>query len=805
MRRYWPLLLLALVPVIPLWRAVFLGESIGAFDQIRQMAPWNAPAPKQPWDVLQADSVLQFYPWRDMVFEAWGKGEIPAWNPYELAGTPLLANSQSAGFYPPHILVGALHIPTGSGMTLLAWLHLFWAGFGVYRLCLRLGATRLGAVFGGVSFQLSAYMVSWAALPSVIATCAWIPWCLWATHGVFGYRTCPSSDESADDPVPEPTLGRALRNAVRLAVCVSMMLLAGHLQFAAYGLMAVALAAVWLAVYHDAGQVGPAGRVGQVGAVIAGVALGFCLAAPQLLPVLRYSQYAHRQNSASEEGYQAYVSSALGIESAAILYPGLVGLPTKFSAQAPELSEYWPGLYRRGANFAESAIAISPLILALALLGIGKRVRRHHGMALVGLFALLLAFGTPLNKLLYFYFPGWSSTGSPARVSVLFVLALCVLAGLGVRRSWLTDKSMVRYAAIVSSTIACVLVALAFFYVPGAVRSRFDPSFDMSAYVSTSQLPHLPLALASILAIGIVFYAFGRSLKDGGLALIGMAVALPSAQYATRLVPTGLPLAKVPGPAMERIAVINEPWELMTAPPASLPPNTASLSRIHEIGGYDSLLHKDTKAMLDGINGQDSAPPANGNMMFVKPGSGASNLMAAGISEIWSRIPLSDLRLRQAPPNFRLPYTEFGGLHRFRLMGSRATVDRPLPPRGSPPLSTRGEIMAESYSSLTLRAKGPGRLVVRDRNMPGWSAEVDGKPARLEGALWREVELPRGQHTVKFSYDPPGMTAGLFLCLLAASALLSLMVVGRARPIGPRDLGIEVNQGPTQLSSPPDV
>ena len=35
MKRYWPLLILALLPLIPLWRAVFLGETIGAFDEIR--------------------------------------------------------------------------------------------------------------------------------------------------------------------------------------------------------------------------------------------------------------------------------------------------------------------------------------------------------------------------------------------------------------------------------------------------------------------------------------------------------------------------------------------------------------------------------------------------------------------------------------------------------------------------------------------------------------------------------------------------------------------------------------------------
>src|SRR3954469_22372588 len=94
-RRRWPIFFLALAPLLPLWRAIFLGEAIGPWDQIRAMAPWNGPAPNQPWDVLQADGVLQFAPWRFLVFQSWSKGQFPFWNSHQLMGTPLLANSQS--------------------------------------------------------------------------------------------------------------------------------------------------------------------------------------------------------------------------------------------------------------------------------------------------------------------------------------------------------------------------------------------------------------------------------------------------------------------------------------------------------------------------------------------------------------------------------------------------------------------------------------------------------------------------------------------------------------------------------------
>ena len=133
-------------------------------------------------------------------------------------------------------------------------------------------------------------MLSWTALPSVISTVAWIPWIIATVYGVFGTRDAGlrerdeerwagdegsktrrgtrdagfgeqdegrgTGDEGADGSGvrrPEPGgRGRRARGAARhlvgLAVSVAMMLLAGHLQFAAYGLMAAGLVAVWLFV-----------------------------------------------------------------------------------------------------------------------------------------------------------------------------------------------------------------------------------------------------------------------------------------------------------------------------------------------------------------------------------------------------------------------------------------------------------------------------------------------------------------------------------------------------------------------------
>ncbi len=47
---------------------------------------------------------FQFYPWRKFAFDMIRTGQLPLWNPYLGNGTPLIANYQSAIFYPPNWL-----------------------------------------------------------------------------------------------------------------------------------------------------------------------------------------------------------------------------------------------------------------------------------------------------------------------------------------------------------------------------------------------------------------------------------------------------------------------------------------------------------------------------------------------------------------------------------------------------------------------------------------------------------------------------------------------------------------------------
>src|SRR3972149_5748505 len=113
LRRYLPELSAALAPIIVFWKLIIGG----------QVLYWGLPS-------------LQFVPWRIIVNDSIRAGTLPLWTDLLGMGAPLLANHQSAVFYPPNLL--SLIIEPSIAVSILAVLHLSFAGVGMVRLARRI-------------------------------------------------------------------------------------------------------------------------------------------------------------------------------------------------------------------------------------------------------------------------------------------------------------------------------------------------------------------------------------------------------------------------------------------------------------------------------------------------------------------------------------------------------------------------------------------------------------------------------------------------------------------------------------------
>lgn len=98
-------------------------------------------------------------------------------------------------------------------------------------------------------------------------------------------------------------------------------------------------------------------------------------------------------------------------------------------------------------------------------------------------------------------------------------------------------------------------------------------------------------------------------------------------------------------------------------------------------------------------------------------------------------------------------------------------------------VASGAEVVGRTAESLTVRASTPrpALLVVNDLFWPGWEATVDGRPTRILRAngLFRAVELPAGEHEVRFDYADRRGAAGLAISLVALAASLAVL---RRRP-----------------------
>src|SRR5579859_2481553 len=99
---------------------------IGLYHPFIDYATKHFPNGVPVKNILITDPVRQQYPWRWLAVSFEKSGEFPLWNPYNFAGTPLLANFQTAAFYPLNILL--FIFPFSFGWSMLILLEQLLAG-----------------------------------------------------------------------------------------------------------------------------------------------------------------------------------------------------------------------------------------------------------------------------------------------------------------------------------------------------------------------------------------------------------------------------------------------------------------------------------------------------------------------------------------------------------------------------------------------------------------------------------------------------------------------------------------------------
>lgn len=778
-RRLLPYVLFAVLVFLLLWPVLLQDNVLLAGAMLGKLRPWSAQASEETqvhWNALAWDGVGYYYPDRVFLSRCLRGMHLPLWNPYKMCGVPFAADPQTSAFYPPNLLYALLS--PDRAWNWLAALHLFAAGAFTFIMLrgLRLGV--MPSTFGGVGFMLCGFSIVWLELPVFLSVAVWLPLALHYARlaherGSAGY-------------------------AVAGGLMVALSLLGGHPQIAFYSLLAIGLFWLYLTAWRRAYR--NVWRSLWLGALM--FVLGLALAAPQLLPSFELAALSHRGGTTpTPEGYAAYSAWAIPLwRLVVLLVPDFFGNPSR------------DGMWVAG-EYAEYCGYVGIFVLLMLPIAFVRRRRISYvwffgGLATLG---LLMALGTGVNRLFYFYVPGFAHSGSPARALYLFMFSAAVLGAFGLERLLARQYDSCKIIWPVLSSLGIIAVATAFVLL---AVSQFSESLSpIELLMALSPSIGLCIALILISATISILIASGRIGRTiGGILAIGVLAAdlmtfgtgynLTSPRSAI-YPPTRLTRLLQSTPEYHRVMPVNEHWALGRIPDAVLPPNTSQVYGFFDTQGYGSMYPVRYKALLDAFAGRDSSPPETGNMVFVRKPDGLADLL--GVEYIVSSVPMGKWseaddcyvlrrdsrsfpraflvsRLEPADDDQTLDRMVHGSADLLNTaLVSKTDADRLIPflaSGNSARTTDKEQAVIRAYEpgqvTVSISTSRPSILILTDQYYPGWKAYVDGKEASVVRVdyVFRGVAVPSGSHRVTFSYEPRSFQTGLRCFCLAALFIL---------------------------------
>ncbi len=343
-------------------------------------------------------------------FRAWGAeqwralGHVPLWNPEILGGLPFVGAMHGDIFYPTAWF--RLFLPTALVMNLEFPVHYLLAGLFVYALLRRLKTSWSGAVVGGLAYQLSGVIISYAAPghDGKLFVTTMLPLVLIGL--VMGMRE------------------RRYEGYAIVAAGVGLALVSPQAQCTYYMLVASGLFALYLAFgEHDDRT--RADRWSALGLALVAVLVGFGIGMIQIYPFIKYTPSSPRGGGATHD--YAWATSY------AIPWVHVPGFFLSRFVGSTEAATYWgPNPIKLHSEY------LGLPVIALALLGLRDPRRRRliYWMGGIGLLFLLVGLGssTPFYRLWWAVMPYMKKVRAPGIALYVVSLSLAMLAAFGVER-----------------------------------------------------------------------------------------------------------------------------------------------------------------------------------------------------------------------------------------------------------------------------------------------------------------------------------------------------------------------------------
>lgn len=758
------------------------------------------------------DTRHQLFYWRYFGFDTLAKGTIPLWNPYIYGGTPFVGGVQSALFYPLNLLF--LIFPIYIAINYSIILHVFLSGVFTY-LYLRFiklnpkseirnlqsiaRLSRMSCMVSSVIFMFCApqiFHVYPGHLPN-LCTMIWLPLILLCAE--LFIRT------------------RNFLYALFGGIAVAFNILAGHPQYFFYTAIAVVIYCIIRMIQEFREDMNWKHAWYHVAGVCMLYVTGVSLAAIQLLPAFEMIQHSARQTIS----YEWISQFSFAPENCITLF-----IPEFFGDLLH--TPYWGRYYLWEMSLY---LGILPLFLS-ALAAFYERNKFTKIFLILALVTMILALGkfTPFLKIFYAIVPGFNLFRGNSKFIFIVAFSLSVLSGMGVehlKNSILTKRKISSFLSITIGIVAAVCLFLFIFFLCkagygawyGIIRNicylgdRYTtlPSLNDTGFLHTTfavatrgVIKFIILSVLSLLVIGL--WINGR-LRSQVLIPITIAVIFGDLwcfgnQYMVTFDSRQCFWNK------ELVHVLKndpEPFRITTAGYFEL--NQGMVHNISHIGGYDANVIKEYSEFINLSDGKPIDEPRI--VMEVSQLSRLTNMLNVKYLLLPANVKIEHPMIKpvfhdskyalflntQASPRAFIVheaktlqgrdaiFKELSGNefdpHRYCILEepSRLTTNS----SGKNLLKEANPAILEYLpNSVTIKATlvEDGYLVLGDTFYPGWNAYVDGKKSRVlkTNYILRSVFLEKGEHMVKFVYEPKSFTVGMIITLISIVILIPVSV-----------------------------
>ena len=405
--RFWPLLLLAALSVVFLGDVWFGGRMLA----LRDFFVGDAPAHALFGKFLR-------------------EGNFSLWTSASQCGLPTAAQPYSGTFYPPNWI---FVFPNLEWVIRIWWtFHLAVAAISCFALARHWRLSIAPALFAGIAFAFSTYVVTWMEFAHGFCCLVWGPLVLLYISRIIDTTAelCGGMALSSTPGKPFPAIQVLAGNGapiIALAFVVALQVLGSGEYFYYTGLIAGSYGVarwIWLRNWRACAT--------SMVLIGLGVLLGVALAMPQFILTLELMRYSDR---IGEVDSLANIASAHPRYWLTLLLPFLYGRPGYPDA-------FWgPSIYELAVGHCY--VGLLPLIGSVFAFGwLKKRKTRGDddqrpflvwffcGLILTG---LLMAAGkfTPIYGLMHHWLPGLGHLRFPTKFFLFLVYALPILGALG--------------------------------------------------------------------------------------------------------------------------------------------------------------------------------------------------------------------------------------------------------------------------------------------------------------------------------------------------------------------------------------